>query len=108
MDEKRFSSAEVDEILKILVDADVKAIDTSEGYMDSEKVLGEAGAASRITIDTKYSGGFNPRGEPTKDFVISCAEESLKKLKTDSVSLCVNTILPHRQARPEYPSELPF
>ena len=76
---------EVEKVLKVLEEEGVKVIDTAQAYGTSEELLGQTGAASRFIIDTKYPGGLFPT-EATKEIVIASGEESLKKLKTDSVS----------------------
>lgn len=70
--------------LKALKEAGISTIDTAQGYGTSEDVLGEVGAASEFTIDTKFSAGFGPT-KATRDHVITSGQESLKKLKTDQV-----------------------
>lgn len=70
--------------LSALEEAGLTNIDSAESYGKSEQVLGEAGAASRFTIDTKMSAGFGDK-PANKDNIIAAGTESLKKLKTDSV-----------------------
>lgn len=75
---------ETEEYLKLLEELGVKIIDTAAIYGQSEKFLGEKGAANRFTLDTKHPGFMNP--EPsTKDVVIASGKESLKKLGTSQV-----------------------
>jgi len=74
----------VTEWLKTLEDLNITVIDTAQGYGASEELLGQAGAASRFTIDTKQSSGFG--GPPsTKEFIVSSGKTSLEKLQTESV-----------------------
>ncbi|KAL2855948.1 hypothetical protein BJY01DRAFT_242887, partial [Aspergillus pseudoustus] len=68
--------------LDILEAGGVKTIDTARFYPDSEEYLGQAGAADRFAIDTKYPGGFAPTASSTQG-VIASAQESLKALKTE-------------------------
>lgn len=75
---------EVQEYLKLLEELGVKIIDTAALYGESEKYLGEKGASSRFTIDTKHPGIMNPEVS-TKDVVIASGKESLKKLATSQV-----------------------
>lgn len=74
------------DILNVLEKEGVKYIDTAATYGESEEWMGQAHAASRFIIDTKYPGGqkMNPT---TKEDVIQVAEESLRKPKADSVSI---------------------
>jgi aflatoxin B1 aldehyde reductase len=83
-----FISATVDDVkgwLPVIEEAGIKNINTAQCYGLSEKLLGEACAASRFTIDTKQDGGFGQQ-PATKDLVIQSGKESLQKLKTDAVS----------------------
>jgi Aldo/keto reductases, related to diketogulonate reductase len=59
-------------------------IDTAEIYGESEEFLGMADAATRFTIDTKFSGGLSQL-EPTEERIVKSCKESLEKLKTSSV-----------------------
>ena len=69
----------------------ITTIDTSRAYGECEKILGQANASTRFTIDTKGLGGMNPQPS-SKDVVIADAMESLKMLNTKSVSK--NMIIP--------------
>lgn len=81
-----FSQQETaEEGLKVLEEEGVKVIDTAQAYGTSEEMLGQIGAASRFTIDTKYPGGLIPN-DGTAETVVAGGKESLKKLKADSVS----------------------
>lgn len=89
------SSGDVEEFLRLLEECGIKIIDTGAIYGESEKLLGEAKAASRFTIDTKAPGGLGP--EPsTKDVVAAYGKESLEKLGTSQV--CIQLT----QAEPGY------
>lgn len=78
------SAEEVQGYLDVLQELDIKIIDTGAVYGDSEKFLGERGAASKFTIDTKHAGMMHP--EPSaKDVVVASGKESLKKLGTSQV-----------------------
>jgi len=83
------SGALVDDVsswLDVLEELGIKNIDTAESYGAWEEQLGLAGAASRgFVLDTKILSGLNPN-PATKDLVIKSGKESLKKLKTESVS----------------------
>ncbi|KID84878.1 aflatoxin B1 aldehyde reductase member 3 [Metarhizium guizhouense ARSEF 977] len=84
-----FLSGSVDEVqkwLEMAADAGFNIIDTAALYGASEQLLGEAGAASKFTIDTKHPGGLGDQFS-TKDVVIASCRESLKTLKTDSVDV---------------------
>lgn len=74
----------VEEVLQYLEKEGIQTIDTAEIYGESEEFLGMAGAATRFTIDTKFSGGLS-RLEPTEENIVKSCEDSLKKLKTNSV-----------------------
>lgn len=78
------SADDVAKWLKTIEELGISVIDTAEAYGASEQLLGEVGAASRFTIDTKMLSAFGPQPS-TKDAVLSSGKESLKKLKTDSV-----------------------
>ena len=78
------SSDTITEWLKELEELGINVIDTAQIYGSSEEVLGNAGAASRFTIDTKLPGAWGPVS--TKDATIELGKASLQKLKTDSVS----------------------
>ncbi|KAL9534562.1 Oxidoreductase [Sphaerulina musiva] len=61
--------------------AGVKTIDTSNIYGASEAILGEAGAASRFTVDTKTAGGFHSQGiGGTRAAILEQAQNSRNKL----------------------------
>lgn len=61
--------------------AGVKTIDTSNIYGASESILGEAGAASRFTVDTKTAGGFHSQGiGGTRAAILEQAQNSRNKL----------------------------
>jgi aryl-alcohol dehydrogenase-like predicted oxidoreductase len=77
--------AEAEKFLLALEEEGIKIIDTGAVYGKSEEVLGATNAASRFTIDTKFGGGLIPV-EKSKEDVVKSGEESLRKLKTDSVS----------------------
>ncbi|CEL10455.1 hypothetical protein ASPCAL13574 [Aspergillus calidoustus] len=53
---------------------------------DSEDYPGQAGAAGRFSIDTKYLGGFAPTPS-SKEGLIASADESLNALKTEQVNV---------------------
>ncbi|KAF7159598.1 hypothetical protein CNMCM6106_006914 [Aspergillus hiratsukae] len=72
--------------LDLLGASGVNSIDTARIYPDSEEYLGQAGAAARFSIDTKYPGGFAPTAS-SKEGVIASIEESLKALKTEQVDV---------------------
>ncbi|KAI7774831.1 hypothetical protein LA080_007763 [Diaporthe eres] len=77
---------ETQEYLDLLGELGIKIIDTAALYGQSETFLGEKGAASKFTIDTKHPGIMSP--EPsTKDVVIASGKESLKKLATSQVDV---------------------
>jgi len=87
-DSKFESVEEVKKALDILKTADVSNIDTAQLYGNSEKVLGEANAgADGFTIDTKWLGGFDQEGKPTKDHIVSTAKQSLERLKVKKVDI---------------------
>lgn len=80
-----FTVDKVNEVLSWLEKEDIKTIDSSEIYGDSEELLGAANAAAKgFIIDTKIGGGL-ARAESSGERVVEAAEESLRKLKTDSV-----------------------
>lgn len=83
---ENFPPEKVEQVLDALEEAGVKAIDTATIYQESEAILGESGASSRFTIDTKYPGGFGP--EPsTQENILAVSEQSLKALQTDQVDV---------------------
>jgi aryl-alcohol dehydrogenase-like predicted oxidoreductase len=71
--------------LDLLEAGGVTTIDTARMYPDSEDYLGQAGAAGRFAIDTKYPGGFSPTPS-SKEGLIASADESVQTLKTEQVS----------------------
>ncbi|KAF2444606.1 putative oxidoreductase [Karstenula rhodostoma CBS 690.94] len=77
---------EVTEWLAFLKKSGIEIIDTAQMYGGSEVVMGNAGAASSFTVDTKTPGGFNEQPN-TKDVVINSGKKSLENLKTDSVDV---------------------
>jgi aryl-alcohol dehydrogenase-like predicted oxidoreductase len=80
-----FTADKVSEVLSWLENEGIKTIDSSEVYGDSEELLGAANAAGKgFIIDTKIGGGLAPV-ESSGERVVKAAEESLSKLKTDSV-----------------------
>ncbi|KAK0647003.1 aflatoxin B1 aldehyde reductase member 3 [Cercophora newfieldiana] len=84
-----FWTASVEETsawLKLLKEFDISTIDTAQGYGTSQDVMGEAGAASQFTIDTKFSAVVGPT-KADKETVIASGKDSLKKLKTDQVDV---------------------
>lgn len=84
-----FIASSVDEVRKWLGLAEqvgLKSIDTATLYGASEKLLGEAGAATKFTIDTKHPGGFGPKVS-TSDVIIDTFRDSLQALKTNSVDV---------------------
>lgn len=74
------------EMLNVLKEQGIQNIDTGYIYGKSEEWLGEAGAASRFIVDTKHPGGLSHQ-QATAEDVLQKAEESLKRLQTDSVRL---------------------
>lgn len=46
----------LDEVFKIMKEGGCEIIDTAALYGDSEKLLGEANAGSKFTLDTKTKG----------------------------------------------------
>lgn len=70
----------VDEVFKIMKEGGCETIDTAALYGESERILGEAHAASQFTIDTKTKGGFAGNGYATKEKVIEEGADSWKKL----------------------------
>ncbi|KAK1750330.1 putative oxidoreductase [Echria macrotheca] len=85
----KFWTSTPDEVrswLKALKEVGISTIDTAQAYGTSEEVMGEVGAASEFTIDTKFPGGFAPT-ESTKDLVINSGKQSLAKLKTEQVDV---------------------
>ena len=72
----------VDDVIKKQEKGDCHTIDTANLYGESEKILGEANAGEKFTIDTKTRGGFNPGGG-TKDNIFAEAKQSKELLKTN-------------------------
>ncbi|KAL2850520.1 NADP-dependent oxidoreductase domain-containing protein [Aspergillus pseudodeflectus] len=72
--------------LHLLEAGGVATIDTARMYPDSEEYLGQAGAAARFAIDTKYPGGFSPTPS-SKEGLIASAEESINALRTEQVEV---------------------
>ncbi|KAL4864698.1 hypothetical protein BDV12DRAFT_188722 [Aspergillus spectabilis] len=72
--------------LGLLTEGGVQVIDTARMYANSEHFLGQLGAASYFSIDTKYAGGFAPQPS-TKEDVIASADESLRQLGTDQINV---------------------
>ncbi|KAJ0413619.1 NADP-dependent oxidoreductase domain-containing protein [Aspergillus carlsbadensis] len=72
--------------LDLLEAAGVATIDTASMYPDSEDYLGQAGAAARFSIDTKYIGGFSPTPS-SKEGLVASADQSLKALQTEQVDV---------------------
>lgn len=64
----------------------VLTIDTAVAYGDSERVLGEAGAAHRFTLDTKLRGGFAPQGGSRRQILEEVAS-SKANLQTDAIDI---------------------
>ncbi|RAK77478.1 uncharacterized protein BO72DRAFT_509324 [Aspergillus fijiensis CBS 313.89] len=76
------SLSDVQATLNQLHSHGIRAIDTAPIYGRSEELLGQAHAADRFALATKFPGGFLP--EPaTKEVLLAAAEESLRKLQTD-------------------------
>lgn len=73
--------------MQYLENEGVQTIDTAEIYGESEEFLGMTGAATRFTIDTKFSGGLSQL-EPTKENIVKSCEERLKKKKLKTSSVC--------------------
>ena len=67
------------EIFKLLKDGGCDTIDTANLYGKSEEILGQAQAASQLTIDTKTRGGFNPGGA-SRTSILAEAQNSKEKL----------------------------
>ncbi|KAF5854731.1 hypothetical protein ETB97_012681, partial [Aspergillus alliaceus] len=86
METEFVSLEETKNALGLLEAGGVKTIDTARVYLNSEEWLGQAGAAARFSIDTKYPGGFAPEVSSRED-VIKSADESLRLLKTDQVDV---------------------
>ncbi|KAJ5363606.1 uncharacterized protein N7496_009319, partial [Penicillium cataractarum] len=82
----RPSLESVKNMLDKLQEHDVKSIDTATIYDKSEELLGQAHAAHRFAIGTKYPGGFLPQ-PGTKDTLLASAADSLAKLQTGQVDI---------------------
>ncbi|KAH8811259.1 NADP-dependent oxidoreductase domain-containing protein [Xylogone sp. PMI_703] len=82
------TAIEINKLIDILLANGIQTIDTAQIYGNgqAETLLGEAGAAARLNIDTKHCGGWIP-GESSAETVIARAKESLKKLKTTKVDI---------------------
>ena len=80
------SPEKVEEVLHFLQKEGITSIDSSQGYGDSESLLGKVKASSLgFDIDTKVSGGLWPHITHTKDVVIAAGEASIKALGVDQV-----------------------
>ncbi|KAB8228854.1 NADP-dependent oxidoreductase domain-containing protein [Aspergillus alliaceus] len=86
METEFVSLEETKNALSLLESGGVKTIDTARVYPSSEEWLGQAGAAARFSINTKYPGGFAPEASSRED-VIKSADESFRLLKTDQVDV---------------------
>ncbi|KAE8384751.1 NADP-dependent oxidoreductase domain-containing protein [Aspergillus alliaceus] len=86
METEFVSLEETKNALSFLEAGGVKTIDTARVYPSSEEWLGQAGAAARFSINTKYPGGFAPEASSRED-VIKSADESFRLLKTDQVDV---------------------
>ncbi|KAK7897671.1 hypothetical protein LTR67_004301 [Exophiala xenobiotica] len=78
--------AYLNEVFKILESHGVTTIDSAQLYGECEKKLGEIKAGDRLTIDTKWLGGWTP-GSATKEGIVSSAKESIKKLGVKQVDI---------------------
>ena len=76
-------------LLQSLREEGIQVIDTAQVYGQSETLLGEADAVSSFAIDTKHCGGHIP-GQSTKEKIVSRAEDSLARLRTNHVSATGN------------------
>jgi diketogulonate reductase-like aldo/keto reductase len=85
--------------LDVIEELKIGTIDTAAGYGDSERLLGQNNAASRFTIDTKFSAGFTETPS-SKDDIIKTGKESLEKLDTKTVSRPHNTHSPCAMTNP--------
>ncbi|RAH69948.1 aldo/keto reductase family protein [Aspergillus aculeatinus CBS 121060] len=80
------SLSDVQATLNQLHSHGIRAIDTAPIYDRSEELLGQAHAADRFALATKFPGGFLP--EPaTEEVLLAAAEESLRKLQTDQIDI---------------------
>lgn len=84
------------ETLSVLRDAGVETIDTAYLYGDSEKTLGENGAAEMYAPDTKYPGPYAPGGPSTVQGIVAVADGSLERLRTDQVCISLESYVPGR------------
>lgn len=80
------SVEETETFLRTLNEEAIDTIDTAQVYGQSETLLGQADAASSFLIDTKHCGGHIP-GQSTKEALLSRAEGSLAKLRTNHVGI---------------------
>lgn len=82
-----FSKPEnISQVLDLLEKRGITTIDTASAYGPSERVLGQANATARFTVDTKYPGGMSAKPS-TKDVVVASAKESLQALNAKSVRI---------------------
>ena len=70
--------------LDILQAHNVDALDSAQLYAPSEKVLGEAKAGDRFSIDTKWAAGIRPGGANKED-IIKSATTSIQALNVKQV-----------------------
>lgn len=70
----------LEEVFKIMKEGGCEIIDTAALYGDSERLLGEAHAGEKFTIDTKTKGGFGGQGYATKEKVVEEGTHSKKML----------------------------
>jgi aflatoxin B1 aldehyde reductase len=83
-----FISSHIDHVkqwLQVVEQHGIKTIDTAHGYGASEELLGQAGAASKFTIDSKHPGGFGAHPS-TRESILQLGKQSLERLQTDAVS----------------------
>ena len=73
------------QIVEVLREEGVRNIDTAPRYPDSEKTVGERGAAQEFSISTKWSDGYSSIVKKSED-IIKSFENSLRLLRTDKVS----------------------
>ncbi len=71
-------------LLDILREEGIREIDTARGYVDSEKKIGERGAAQEFIIGTKFSGVW-AKQPANREEILKSAATSLELLKTDKV-----------------------
>jgi aflatoxin B1 aldehyde reductase len=74
------------QVLDVLLDHDVKNIDTARLYNGSEEAIGKLEKRAQFTIDTKLVGGFDP-GNVSKDQVIKDAAHSLERVGIDQFDI---------------------